>query len=98
MLGTKSPKYLEMAQMHISLSVVPLLAPEVAHLVHQGFEPVVHCLWLLPLVKHETTELPFDRLPLGDLGHLVSFVRGLEHVPNFLCALQPLHLIILLST
>jgi hypothetical protein len=78
--------------------VIPFGAPEVAHLVHQGLEPVVHRLWLLPLVKHEATELPLDRLPLGDLGHLVSFVRGLEHVPNFLCALQPLHLIILLST
>jgi hypothetical protein len=78
--------------------VIPFAAPEVALLVHQGLEPVVHRLWLLPLVKHEPTELPLDRLPLGDLGHLVSFVRGLEHVPNLLCALQPLHLIILLST
>ena len=78
--------------------VIPLCAPEVAHLVHQGFELVVHCLWLLPLMKHEATELPLDRFSLGDLGHLVSFVRGLEHVPNLLCALQPLHLIILLPT
>jgi hypothetical protein len=52
-------------------------APEVAHLVHQGFEPVVHSLWLLPLVKHKSTELPLDRFHLGDLGYLVSFVRGL---------------------
>jgi hypothetical protein len=57
--------------------VIPLGAPEVARLVHQCLEPVVHCLWLLPLVKHEVTELPLDRFPLGDLGHLVSFVRGL---------------------
>jgi hypothetical protein len=78
--------------------VIPFDAPEVAHLVHQGFEPVVHCLWLLPLVEHETTELPLDRFPLGDLGHLISFVRGLEHVLNLFGTLQPLHLIILLST
>ena len=78
--------------------VISFGAPEVAHVVHQGLESVVHCLWLLPLVKHEATELPLDHFPLGDLGHLVSFVHGLEHVPNFLCALQPMHLIILLST
>jgi hypothetical protein len=78
--------------------VIPFGAPEVAHLVHQGLEPVVDSLWLLPLVKHESTELPLDRLSLGDLGHLVSFVHGLEHVPNLFGTLQPLHLIILLST
>jgi hypothetical protein len=44
---------------------------------------VVHGLWLLSLVEDESTELPLDRLPLGDLGHLISFVRCLEDVPNF---------------
>jgi hypothetical protein len=34
-------------------------------------------LWLLSSVKDESTELPLDRLPLGDIGHLISFVRGL---------------------
>jgi hypothetical protein len=77
--------------------VIPLGAPEVAHLVHQGLELVVHRLWLLSLVEDESTELPLDRLPLGDLGHLVPFVRGLEHVPNLLGTLQPLHFVILLS-
>jgi hypothetical protein len=57
--------------------VIPFCAPEVAHLVDQGLEPVVHRLWLLSLVEGESTELPLDRLPLGDLGHLSSFVRGL---------------------
>jgi hypothetical protein len=56
--------------------VIPLGAPEVAHLIDQGLELVVHCLWLLSLVEDETTELPLDRIPLGDLGHLISFVRG----------------------
>jgi hypothetical protein len=51
-----------------------------------------------PLVEHESTKLPLDRFPLGDLGHLISFVRGLEHIPNLFGTLQPLHLIILLST
>jgi hypothetical protein len=78
--------------------VIPLGAPEVAHLVHQGLEPVVHGLWILPLVKHETIELPLDRFPLGDLGYLISFVRGLEYIPKFFGALQSLHLVILLST
>jgi hypothetical protein len=78
--------------------VIPFCAPEVAHLIHQGLEPVVHGLWLLPLVEHESTELPLDRFPLGDLGHLISFVRSLEHVPNLFGTLQPLYLIILLST
>jgi hypothetical protein len=78
--------------------VIPLGAPEVAHLVHQGLKPVLHSLWLLSLVEDESTELPLDHLPLGDLGHLISFVRGLEHVPNLFSTHQPLHLIILLST
>jgi hypothetical protein len=46
-------------------------------LVDQGLEPVVHCLWLLSLVEDESTELPLDRLPLGDLGHLIPFMCGL---------------------
>jgi hypothetical protein len=78
--------------------VIPFCAPKVAHLIHQGLEPVVHCLWLLSLVEDESTELPLDRLPLGNLGHLIPFVRGFEYVPNLLGTLQPLHLIILLST
>jgi hypothetical protein len=78
--------------------VIPFGAPEVAYFVDQGLEPVVHCLWLLSLVEDEPTELPLDRLPLGDFGHLISLVRGLKHVPNLLGALQPLHFIILLST
>jgi hypothetical protein len=57
--------------------VIPFCAPEVAHLIHQGFELVLHCLWLLSLVEDESTELPLDRLPFGDLGHLISFMRGL---------------------
>jgi hypothetical protein len=56
--------------------VIPFGAPEVAHLIHQGLEPAVHGLWLLSLVVDESTELPLDRLPLGDLGHLIPFMRG----------------------
>jgi hypothetical protein len=78
--------------------VILFCAPEVAHLIHQGLEPVVHGLWLLSLVEDEQTELPLDRLPLGDFCHLISFVRGFEHVPNLFGTFQPLHLIILLST
>jgi hypothetical protein len=55
-------------------------------------------LWLLSLVEDEPTELPLDRLSLGDLCHLIPFVRDLEHIPNLFGTLQPLHLIILLST
>jgi hypothetical protein len=46
--------------------VIPLGAPEVAHLVDQGLEPVVHGLWLLSLVEDESTEVPLDRLSFGD--------------------------------
>jgi hypothetical protein len=63
--------------------VIPLGAPEVAHLIHQGLEPVVHGLWVLSLVEDESTELSLDGLSFGDLGHLVPFVRRLEDVPNF---------------
>jgi hypothetical protein len=34
--------------------VISFGAPEVAHLIHQGLEPVVHSLWLLSLVEDET--------------------------------------------
>jgi hypothetical protein len=57
--------------------VIPLGAPEVAHLVFQGLEPVVHGLWLLYLVEDESTELPLDSLSFGDLGHHVPFMHGL---------------------
>jgi hypothetical protein len=57
--------------------VIPFCAFEVAHLVDQGLEPIVLRLWLLSLVEDESTKLPLDRLPLGDLGHLIPFVRGL---------------------
>jgi hypothetical protein len=63
--------------------VIPFCAPEVTHLVDHCFEPVVNCLWLISFVKDESTELSLDRLPLGDLGHLVPLVRCLEDIPNF---------------
>jgi hypothetical protein len=63
--------------------VIPFGAPEVAHLVHHGLEPVVHGLRLFSFVEDESTEFSLDCLPLGDLGHLVPFVRGFEDVPNF---------------
>jgi hypothetical protein len=78
--------------------VIPFGAPEVAHLVDHCFEPVVHRLWLLSFLENESTELSLDRLALGDLGHLVLFVRCLEDIPNFFGIFQPLHLVILLST
>jgi hypothetical protein len=62
--------------------VIPLCAPEVAHLVDHRLEPVVHGLRLFPFVEDESTELSLDRLSLDDLGHLVPFMRGFEDVPN----------------
>ena len=53
--------------------VIPFCAP-VAHLIDQGLKPVVHRLWLLSLVEDESTELPLDRLPLGDLGSPFFFL------------------------
>jgi hypothetical protein len=63
--------------------VIPFGAPEVAHLVHHGLEPVVHGLQLFSFVEDESTEFSLDRFMLGDLGHLIPFVRGFENVPNF---------------
>jgi hypothetical protein len=63
--------------------VILFCAPEVAHLIHHGLEPVVHGLRLFSFVEDELTKLSLDRLPLGDLGHLVPFVRRFEDVPNF---------------
>jgi hypothetical protein len=67
--------------------VIPLGAPEVAHLVDHPLEPVVHGLRLFSFDENESTELPLDCLALGDLGHLFPFVRGFEDVPNFFGAL-----------
>jgi hypothetical protein len=78
--------------------VIPLGAPEVAHLVDHCLELVIHCLWLLSFVEDESTEFSLDRFTLGDLGHLVPFMRRLEDVPNFFGTFQPLHLVVLLST
>jgi hypothetical protein len=63
--------------------VVPFGASEVAHLVGHCLEPVEHCLRLLSFIEDESTEFSLDRLVLGDLGHLVPFVRRLEDIPNF---------------
>jgi hypothetical protein len=78
--------------------VIPFGALEVAHLVHHCLESVVHGLLHFSFVEYESTEFSLDRLVLGDLGHLVPFVRGFEDIPNLFGVLQPLHLVILLST
>ena len=78
--------------------VIPFCAPEVAHLVDHRLEPVVHCLRLFSFVEDESTEFSLDRFALGDLGHLVPFMRRLEDVPNFFSTFKPLHFVILLST
>jgi hypothetical protein len=67
--------------------VIPFGALEVAHLVHHGLEPVVHGLWLFSFVEDESTKFSLDRFMLGDLGHLVPFVRGFEDVPNLFSVL-----------
>jgi hypothetical protein len=67
--------------------VIPLGAPEVAHLVDHCLEPVVHGLRLFPFVEDESIEFSLDLLTLGDLGHLVPFMRGFEDVPNLFGAL-----------
>jgi hypothetical protein len=69
------------------LMVIPFGAPEVAHLDHHGLESIVHSLRLFSFVEDESTEFSLDRLALGDLCHLVPFVRRFEDVPNFLGAL-----------
>jgi hypothetical protein len=78
--------------------VIPLGAPEVVDLVHHHFEPVVRCLWLFSLVEDEPTEFTLDHFALGDFDHFVPFMRRLEDVPNLFDTLQPLHLVVLLST
>jgi hypothetical protein len=78
--------------------VIPFGAPEDAHLIDHSLKPVVHRLWLFSFVEDKLIEPSLDRFALGDLGHLVPFVRRFEDVPNFFGILQPLHLIILLST
>jgi hypothetical protein len=62
--------------------VIPFGAPEVAHLIHHCFEPILHRLRLFSFIEDESTELSLDRLPLGDPGHLVHFVHRFEDIPN----------------
>jgi hypothetical protein len=69
--------------------VIPFGAPEVAHLIDHSIELVVHCLRLLSFVEDESTELSLDRLALGDLGHLVPFVRRFEDVQISLAFFNP---------
>jgi hypothetical protein len=69
--------------------VIPFGAPEVAHLVDHSFKSVVHCVWLFYFVEDELTELSLDRLALGDFGHLVSFMRRFEDIPNFFGIFNP---------
>ena len=78
--------------------VIPFCAPEVAHLIDHRLEPIVHGLRLFSFVEDESTEFSLDHFALGDLGHLVPFMRRLEDIPNLFGIFQPLHLIILLST
>jgi hypothetical protein len=78
--------------------VIPLGAPEVADLVHHRLDPVVHCLWPFSFVEDEPTEDSLNHFPLGDLCHFIPFMPRLEDVPNFFGTLQPLHLVVLLST
>jgi hypothetical protein len=78
--------------------VIPFGAPEVTHLIDHCLELVVHGLRLFLFIEDESTEFSLDHFALGDLGHLVPFMRGLEDIPNFSGVLQPLHLVILLST
>jgi hypothetical protein len=78
--------------------VIPIGAPEIADLVDHRLESVVHCLWLFSFVEDESTEFSLDRFALGDLGHLVPFMRCLEYVPNFFGTLQPLRFVVLLPT
>jgi hypothetical protein len=63
--------------------IIPFCAPKVAHLIDHRIEPIVHGLQLFSFVKDESTEFSLDRLPLGDLDHLVPFVRRFEDVPDF---------------
>jgi hypothetical protein len=78
--------------------VIPLGAPEVADSIDHRLESVVHCLWLFSFVEDELIEFSLDRFTLDDFGHFVPFIRRLEDVPNFFGTLQPLHLVVLLST
>jgi hypothetical protein len=77
--------------------VVPLVVLEVADLVHHCLELVVHGLWLFSFVDDEPSEFSLYHIPFGDLGHFITFVHRLQQVPNLLYALQPLHLVILLT-
>lgn len=74
----------------------PLVAPIVLDLVHQGLELVVDLLWPFSLVDHdEPSKLPLYELHLGDL---VTLVRHLKCILNFLSALQPVHLVVFFHT
>jgi hypothetical protein len=78
--------------------VIPLGAPKVGDLVHHRLELVVHCLWLFSFLEDELTEFSLDHFALGDFGHFVPLMRCFEDVSNFFGILQPLHLVVLLST
>jgi hypothetical protein len=55
-------------------------------------------LWLFSFLEDELTEFSLDHFALGDFGHFVPLMRCFEDVSNFFGTLQPLHLVVLLST
>jgi hypothetical protein len=69
--------------------VIPFGAPELAHLVHHGLEPVVHGLRLFPFVENESTEFFLDRLALGDLGTTSPSCAVLRTSQIFLALFNP---------
>jgi hypothetical protein len=53
-------------------------------LVHHCLEPVVYGLCLFSFVEDEPTEFSLDRLALGDLGGIITFMRRLDDVPKII--------------
>lgn len=78
--------------------VGPLLTPIVMDRVHHCLESVVYFLEGPPLDHGKPPKLPFKKLYISNLDDLVTFIRDLEDVLNLVCALQTVHLVVLLPT
>jgi hypothetical protein len=76
----------------------PSCASITLDLVDQGLEPVVSLSWLLSPDHRKSLELAFYPLHFGNHGGVVSLMRYLEGVLDFLGVVQAAHLIIFIPT
>jgi hypothetical protein len=76
--------------------VRPSRASIAPYFVDEGLEPIVRLGWLLAPDHCESPKFALQYLHLGEHGDVISLMRDLEGVPNFLGVIQAAHLMVLI--